>query len=753
MRLKPNTQKKIWIDLDNSPHVPFFRPIILELEKRGYSVILTARDCFQVCDLANLFGLSYKRIGRHYGKNKLAKAAGLLFRTLQMSPTVLNEKPDISLSHGSRSLILLSSMLRIPIITIADYEHSWSVAFRASGWSIVPDVIPDDANRLKKDRILKYPGIKEDVYVPFFRPDPGLREVLGIRAGDLVVTVRPPATEAHYHNPEAEQLQDEAVQFLTENPKTKIILVPRNARQGKSLRKRWSNLFATGQIMIPDRVVDGLNLLWHSDLVISGGGTMNREAAALGVPVYSVFRGKIGAVDRYLADSGRLVLLESVEDVRKRIKLEHRQPLDKPADAGSATLQTIVNHVVSVIDSLDSLKSQAKTFDMSLDHSEPHRRLDVGQLNALAARGLVPMFDSESRLFCYRMKRNENGLIRDGSSVRYTIISLLGLHKLESTGAESPIDVRSTLNSLLETKYRVSDPGDLGLLLWLCALAAPERMDECIASVHSHPVLIGDSDAYEGRTMELAWLLTGLSHAALAHRKYRIKLTDSAVRIFNLLKTNYGGKGIFGHQRRSRFLAGILRARIGTFADQVYPIYALSKCALAFQIDGAAELSQSCAQAIIRAQGPLGQWCWHYDSSTGEVTRRYPVFSVHQDGMAPMALFAAGEASGIDFSEPIYEGLHWIGGNNELNVNLVSESSKVIWRSIHRNKHRMYLDEAQNLMGLGTETSESRKDLSVNFECRPYHFGWLLYAFAARAQQSHSFQEPESVLAMEAASR
>ncbi len=202
------------------------------------------------------------------------------------------------------------------------------------------------------------------------------------------------------------------------------------------------------------------------------------------------------------------------------------------------------------------------------------------------------------------------------------------------------------LDSLLETKYQISDPGDLGLLLWLCSLAAPERLDETIASVRSHPALIGNSDAYEGRTMELAWLLTGLSHAALAHPKFRIKLTDSAVRIFNMLKANYGGKGIFGHQRRGRTLVGNLRARIGTFADQVYPIYAMSKCAPAFQIDGAGELSRSCAQAIVRVQGPQGQWWWHYDSSTGEVTRGYPVFSVHQDGMAPMALFAAGELSG-----------------------------------------------------------------------------------------------------------
>ncbi|MGH9701930.1 MAG: DUF354 domain-containing protein, partial [Candidatus Acidiferrales bacterium] len=348
--MNQKTQKKIWIDLDNSPHVPFFRPIIGELEKRGYSVLLTARDCFQVCDLANLFGLSYKRIGRHYGKNKIAKAAGLLFRTVQIMPTVLRQKPDISISHGSRTLILLSSILRIPFITIADYEHSWRVSFRASGWSILPDVIPDDPIRSKKDRVLKYPGIKEDVYVPFFRPDPTLRQVLGISADQLIVTVRPPATEAHYHNPEAEQLQDEAVRMLTEHPKAKIILVPRNARQGESLRKRWAGHFATGQIIIPAQVVDGLNLLWHSDLVISGGGTMNREAAALGVPVYSVFRGKIGAVDRYLADSGRLVLLESVADVRKRILLQRRQAIEKPVDAAATSLHSIVNHIVSVIE-------------------------------------------------------------------------------------------------------------------------------------------------------------------------------------------------------------------------------------------------------------------------------------------------------------------------------------------------------------------------------------------------------------------
>jgi predicted glycosyltransferase len=350
LEVQSNHRKKIWIDLDNSPHVPFFRPIISELEKRGYSVILTARDCFQVCELAKLFKLSYKRVGRHYGKNKIAKVAGLLFRTLQIAPTVLVEKPDIAISHGSRSLILLSTILHIPCITISDYEYSWRLAFRAAGWLIKPDVVPDNGDGIQKDRILRYPGIKEDAYVPFFCPDPRMKGELGISAENLVVTVRPPATEAHYHNPESELILDAVVHFLATNPRVKIILLPRNSKQEESLRRRWSHLFVSGQILIPDHVVDGLNLLWYSDLVISGGGTMNREAAALGIPVYSVFRGKIGAVDRYLAERGRLVLLESAEDVRKRIVVRRRQPPVKPADVNSGTLQAIVTHIVAVIE-------------------------------------------------------------------------------------------------------------------------------------------------------------------------------------------------------------------------------------------------------------------------------------------------------------------------------------------------------------------------------------------------------------------
>jgi predicted glycosyltransferase len=128
----------------------------------------------------------------------------------------------------------------------------------------------------------------------------------------------------------------------------KAILLPRNQRQESEIRKLWPGLFDSGKVIVPDRAVDGLNLIWHSDLVISGGGTMNREAAALGVPVYSIFRGEIGAVDRHLAATGRLVLVKSADEVRSKIVIEQRRRPSEPERCQSRTLTTIVDHIISV---------------------------------------------------------------------------------------------------------------------------------------------------------------------------------------------------------------------------------------------------------------------------------------------------------------------------------------------------------------------------------------------------------------------
>ena len=341
---------KIWIDLDNTPHVPFFKPIIKELEGRGYSVVLTARDAFQVCELASQAELNFKQIGRHYGKNRFLKLWGLMWRSLQLLPFVLHEKPRLGLSHGSRSQILLCNLLRIPTVMVMDYEHAQTPPLVRPRWEIVPEVLFNESLHCRsRERIRAYQGIKEDVYAPAFRPDPALLHQLELEGDHLVVTVRPPANEAHYHNPESETLFVEFMNRACATPEVKVVLLPRNKHQEMQIRASWPQWFTGKRVIVPRKAVDGLNLLWHSDLVVSGGGTMNREAAALGVPVYSIFRGKLGAVDRHLQAEGRLTLIERVEDVQTRILLRARNKTAPPNSKSTRALQDIAKHIHSIL--------------------------------------------------------------------------------------------------------------------------------------------------------------------------------------------------------------------------------------------------------------------------------------------------------------------------------------------------------------------------------------------------------------------
>jgi len=342
---------KIWIDLDNSPHVPFFAPIIEELQRLGYSIVLTGRRCFQVPELAELLHLDCTLIGRHSGKNKARKIAGLFVRAAQLLPTIVKQRPDLAMSNCSRSQLIVSTVLGIPSLFLGDYEFATGSVVIHPTWHMCPEVIPAAALRWRRSRLLKYPGIKEDVYVSRFAPDPGIRRQLGLNEQDLVVTVRPPAREAHYHTPLSDELFDAAIRFLSTQADVKVVVLPRNKDQAVFLQKRWPALFATGKMRIPSQVVNGLNLIWHSDVVISAGGTMNREAAALGVPVYSVFGGKVGAVDQYLSKTGRLVLLDNAGELPRKIRLVRR---DRPAGlAANATtaLKSIVAGIVAIMDS------------------------------------------------------------------------------------------------------------------------------------------------------------------------------------------------------------------------------------------------------------------------------------------------------------------------------------------------------------------------------------------------------------------
>lgn len=345
-----SSKKKIWVDLDNSPHVPFFHPIIGQLEKRGCPVLITARNRFQVCELADRFKMEYKSIGRYYGKNKIVKLFWLTFRALQLLPTITKGKPLLAVSHGSRSQILLAKTLGMPCVVIGDYEYAKNIPLIHPTWMISPEIIPDIVMNGGSTQLLKYRGIKEDVYIPYFKPDDSIINELGLRSDCLVITVRPPATEAHYFSEESEKLFEAAMDFLCKLKNIQLILLPRSGKQKSFVSGKWVSCIADRKIIIPKHAVDGLNLIWHSDLVISGGGTMNREAAALGVPVYSIFRGKIGAVDQYLSEKGRLVLIENKDQLHSKIVLAHRDKSFRPASSENRALQEIVSHIVNIVE-------------------------------------------------------------------------------------------------------------------------------------------------------------------------------------------------------------------------------------------------------------------------------------------------------------------------------------------------------------------------------------------------------------------
>ena len=351
---------KIWIDLDNTPHVPFFIPIIRELERRGHQVVLTARDAFQVCELSDEKGLKYTKIGHHYGKNPFMKVFGLLWRSAQLLPFCLRQRPSLALSHGSRSQALLCNLLRIPTVIVMDYEHARTIPLARSRWEIVPEALLGKKLYSKPKHIRYYRGIKEDVYISEFKPDPSLLEELGLRHDETVITVRPPANEAHYYNPESDVLFFELMSRISRTPGVRAVLLPRNRRQELALRADHPEWFKNDKTAVPPRALDGLDLIYLSDLVVSGGGTMNREAAALGVPVYSIFRGKAGVVDRRLEQEGLLTLIGSTEEVWTKIRFARRDKSRLPDNKPRPALDDIVNHIEEIIQS-ERVRSNRRT--------------------------------------------------------------------------------------------------------------------------------------------------------------------------------------------------------------------------------------------------------------------------------------------------------------------------------------------------------------------------------------------------------
>jgi hypothetical protein len=337
---------RVWFDADNAPHVLIMRPLVAELARRGHEVRFTARDRANTCQLMDLYGLAYTRVAGEFGPGNTGKVSGTLGRAVALARAMRSWRADVSFGHGSRALPLASRLLGVPSVTMYDYEWVNPLIFNVACHRILlPAAIDPERCReagIRPGKVSRYPGYKEELYLAGTSLDPGLRKELGLRDDCVQVLLRPPATTAHYHNPEAETLLDLLLARLATRPDIQVIWLGRGKDHLAFLAKH-----RPARLVIPEKVYDGPSLVSTMDVVIGGGGTMTREAAILGVPSYSFFRGRAGRVDEALESEGRLVLLRNPEDVAARINLTKRT---SPAAVPDNT--ALVAHIADEILSL-----------------------------------------------------------------------------------------------------------------------------------------------------------------------------------------------------------------------------------------------------------------------------------------------------------------------------------------------------------------------------------------------------------------
>jgi len=312
---------RLWIDMTNSPHVLVLRPIIDEFKRRGWDVSVTAREFAQTIPLLERFEIEHTVIGRHRGKRMVAKAWGMAARSAQMLSFGAGRGYDLALSHASNDLPVAARLLGIPHVTMFDYEFaklSHSINVRFSTKSLIPDAIPADALLQyggRPQKVDRYPGLKEEYYLADFEPDSKVVDELGLDTDKIIVVLRTPPSLAAYHRME-NTLFDEFLHIVAARPDVQGVVLLRTPEQRDGVAA-----IGADNLIIPNKVVDAQSLIYYADLVVSGGGTLNREAVALGTPAYTVFSGVMGAVDKDLIAQGRMSLpanASQIELVKKR---------------------------------------------------------------------------------------------------------------------------------------------------------------------------------------------------------------------------------------------------------------------------------------------------------------------------------------------------------------------------------------------------------------------------------------------------
>jgi len=302
---------RVWVDLTNSPHVLVMRPLIEAMRADGHEVEVTARDFAQTLELCERLGVDHTAIGRHRGGRLASKGLGLASRSLALVRWGRRRSFDVAVGHGSNDVMVAAAALRIPSATAFDYEFAkvqHHVNCRLARAVVVPDAIPPE--RLHPygadGKLRRYEGLKEEYYLADFEPDAAVLAELGLDRERPLVVVRTPPEVSLYHRFENPLFRGVLDRLRDSDAQT--VVLPRTTAQREELAR-------LGGFTVPEHAIDAQSLVSFSDLVISAGGTMNREAVALGTPVYTTFEGRLGAVDEALLNDGRLRRLEHPEEV------------------------------------------------------------------------------------------------------------------------------------------------------------------------------------------------------------------------------------------------------------------------------------------------------------------------------------------------------------------------------------------------------------------------------------------------------
>jgi predicted glycosyltransferase len=297
---------KVWVDMSAPAHVLVLRPIIERLRAAGHEVEVTARDYAQTIELLQLHGIEHTQIGRHAGASRARKLVRLLDRTTRMARFGRGGSFDLALGHGSYDLAIAARSLRIPHANMHDYEYAslqHHIGCRLATRVIFPDAVPPERLArfgVRSRKLFQYPGLKEEYYLSDFEPDEGVLDDLGVDRSRVVVIVRPPPDVSLYHR-KANPLFPELLSRLGSDPGAHAVVLPRTDAQREHVRS-----LGLPSVILPERAPEAQSLVALADLVVSAGGTMNREAVALGTPVFTTFGGRMGGVDEELIRSGRL---------------------------------------------------------------------------------------------------------------------------------------------------------------------------------------------------------------------------------------------------------------------------------------------------------------------------------------------------------------------------------------------------------------------------------------------------------------